>query len=216
MCDSCAANSEHTRQERRSARSVLQRGKTPALKRTHMQMQSHKLTQHSHKQDLHKPKQSKANPKPHKAKANANTRSTHAHTQTQTQNGRSMRHARRKRESSTGLEPAISRFVGGCLIHWATRTSHTTHTTHTYTRKHINTPITHTQYKHKRKHTQTQTQTHTNTNNTQRTNTHYATQHTTQTYKETPIKRQNDTALTQHTPWHDTAMVQWNNETMIQ
>ena len=30
---------------------------------------------------------------------------------------------KRKRESSTGLEPAISRFVGGCLIHWATRTA---------------------------------------------------------------------------------------------
>ena len=27
-----------------------------------------------------------------------------------------------ERKSSTGLEPAISRFVGGCLIHWATRT----------------------------------------------------------------------------------------------
>ena len=56
----------------------------------------------------------------------------------------------RKRESSTGLEPAISRFVGGCLIHWATRTTRTltshiqqhnttqhttttTHTTHTHT-----------------------------------------------------------------------------------
>lgn len=28
----------------------------------------------------------------------------------------------RQEKSSTGLEPAISRFVGGCLIHWATRT----------------------------------------------------------------------------------------------
>ena len=28
----------------------------------------------------------------------------------------------RKEKSSTGLEPAISRFVGGCLIHWATKT----------------------------------------------------------------------------------------------
>ena len=27
-----------------------------------------------------------------------------------------------KRKSTTGLEPAISRFVGGRLIHWATRT----------------------------------------------------------------------------------------------
>ena len=27
------------------------------------------------------------------------------------------------KKSSTGLEPAISRFVGGCLIHWATKTS---------------------------------------------------------------------------------------------
>ena len=31
----------------------------------------------------------------------------------------------KKEESSTGLEPAISRFVGGCLIHWATKTSTT-------------------------------------------------------------------------------------------
>ena len=27
-----------------------------------------------------------------------------------------------QRQSPTGLEPAISRFVGGCLIHWATGT----------------------------------------------------------------------------------------------
>ena len=34
---------------------------------------------------------------------------------------------RRKKDSQspTGLEPAISRFVGGCLIHWATGTLHT-------------------------------------------------------------------------------------------
>ena len=35
---------------------------------------------------------------------------------------RECRKQHQKKKSSTGLEPAISRFVGGCLIHWATKT----------------------------------------------------------------------------------------------
>ena len=38
---------------------------------------------------------------------------------------------KKKRKSTTGLEPAISRFVGGRLIHWATRTHLTVIYVHT-------------------------------------------------------------------------------------
>ncbi len=62
-----------------------------------------------------------------------------------------LRHARvvvlkeKVKKSSTGLEPAISRFVGGCLIHWATRTlrgvPHHTNTTYfTTTNQQTNKP----------------------------------------------------------------------------
>src|SRR3990167_3486801 len=47
-----------------------------------------------------------------------------------------------KKKSSTGLEPAISRFVGGCLIHWATKTpqghQHPQHTKSQSDDKHTN------------------------------------------------------------------------------
>ena len=49
---------------------------------------------------------------------------------------------KRKRESSTGLEPAISRFVGGCLIHWATRTARCIKN-HTTTHPRYHSPATH-------------------------------------------------------------------------
>src|SRR3990167_2256142 len=69
-----------------------------------------------------------------------------------------------KKKSSTGLEPAISRFVGGCLIHWATKTpqghqhpqhtksqsddKHTNYKRQTTHNTHANYPTTHTHPQH--------------------------------------------------------------------
>jgi hypothetical protein len=73
---------------------------------------------------------------------------------------------KQKRKSSTGLEPAISRFVGGCLIHWATKTPYhithnTTYTYNTHNNQQSTTNTYHITRSHKHTHQHIQTTQHT-------------------------------------------------------